>query len=836
MENRIASALTRQFERHRIVFWYDTRKELRDEFELIDLPGVEKLVINNNEFSLKYRILREKPEQKFLLYHEGPQPPDIENWLLDVFLGYGKFQTDQVALWRSELELDMEFTDLMQQHKGFFLAVKRKEALKKLLCKDDTARMIRMKMLSVCAGSDARLDAVLEILLKDLAEGRDDKIKLINRCDLDAYLWEQVNRYYGYKSDNPGLDDFSIELFKSCYALATDGQVRLTGDAVVFLKRWMDSRQHGSSFEVLSNQAAEVLSIEQDLGNRDFRELIELDYFSLIDQKIINDLIKAVLSRIVTGGEVTLWIRQRRQSHWYEKYRYLYEAVDNAAQFIDRLSEVKLTMNGLSDGVRRYAKSWYLLDQLYRKFIYSVRRSSQPSLLNALVEQIENLYTNSYLLKLNNNWQTFVDKTDTWDASPVPPQRAFFDRWVLPFLSKDNKVHVIISDALRYEVGEELLSRIRQEDRYDANLKPALSMLPSYTQLGMAALLPNRELSIADDETGAVRVDGKNSQGTQNRLNIIRLNLPDKKAYVLTAEEFIAMPREGEEGYRALFRNNDVVYIYHNCIDSVGDKRDTEEKVFEAANQALEELVNIVRKLSNANVTNMLVTADHGFIFQNRAIEESDYSGVDVEGDVILYRDRRFALGRELKQKDGLRKFASSALGLTGDVEVQIPKSINRLRLKGSGSRYVHGGASLQEVVIPVLEINKKRQSDISTVEIDILRGASSVITSGQLAVSFYQSEPATDKVQHRILRAGIYTQDNELISDSRELTFDMTSENPREREVQVRFILTYKADEVNNQEVILKLEEKHAGTTHYKEYKSLRYQMRRSFTSDFDF
>ena len=75
-------------------------------------------------------------------------------------------------------------------------------------------------------------------------------------------------------------------------------------------------------------------------------------------------------------------------------------------------------------------------------------------------------------------------------------------------------------------------------------------------------------------------------------------------------------------------------------------------------------------------------------------------------------------------------------------MEVQIPKSINRLRLKGSGSRFVHGGASLQEVVIPILKINKKRQSDVSTVEVDILRGSSSVITSGQLAVALYQAQP----------------------------------------------------------------------------------------------
>ena len=61
-------------------------------------------------------------------------------------------------------------------------------------------------------------------------------------------------------------------------------------------------------------------------------------------------------------------------------------------------------------------------------------------------------------------------------------------------------------------------------------------------------------------------------------------------------------------------------------------------------------------------------------------------------------------------------------MGLDGDIEILIPKSINRLRLKGSGSRFVHGGASLQEVVIPVLRINKKRQSDIDAVEVEILR------------------------------------------------------------------------------------------------------------------
>ena len=831
-EDKIAQALQRLFERYRIVFWYDAKQELRDSFDALQLTGIEKVELVNNEFGVKYRLLREQPEQKFLVYRDGPQPDDLDNWLLDVQLAHGEFRTDQVAILLAELELSLEFADVVRAHAEFYQAIKRKEALKRLLKPDDTFGLIRLKMLAVCAGSEPRMDAVVECLLQELADGKDEKIKLIGRCSLDGFLWEQMTRCYGYKSGEPGIRDFVIELFKSCYAMGLDGEVRLTGDALVFLKRWKDSRQFEACFETLSGECAEILGIEQDLAKRDFRKLIELDYFRLIDQKIISDLVSAVALRTITSGDVAILVRQRRQGHWYREYRHLYEAIDYAAQFFHAMSEANLTMDNLTEGIERYSRVWFRIDQLYRKFTYHVRMSGQASLMGSLADQVENFYSNNYLLKLNDHWQSFVDASKQWEASPILLQRNFFDRCVKPFLNKDNKVCVIISDALRYEIGDELLSLIRQEDRYDANLEPALSMLPSYTQLGMAALLPNKELVLADNDTGTVLVDGQSSQGTVNRIKILSQAIP-KRATAVKADGVMAL---NKEDCRALVRDHDVIYIYHNRIDDTGDKRESEERVFEAVEETLQELIRLIKKLTGANANNLLVTSDHGFIYQNRAIEESDFSDVDAEGNQVLFYDRRFVLGLGLKEVSSLRKFQSAELGLVGDVEVQIPKSINRLRLKGSGSRFVHGGASLQEVVIPILKINKKRQSDISAVEVDILRGASSVITSGQLAVALYQAQPVTDKVQPRILRAGIYTQAGDLISDSHDLTFDLTSDNPRERELQVRFVLTRKADEANGQEVILRLEEKHPGTSHYKEYKSLRYLMRRSFTSDFDF
>jgi hypothetical protein len=871
--SQIQGALIHLFNKHRIVFWYDSKHELRGEYEGLILPGVEMVELRNNEFGIKHRLLREHPEQKFLVYHDGPKPPELENWLLDVELAHAEFRADQNALWLNEMGLSPEFLDLVQAHSQFFNAPDRRAALKTLLIREDNQLSLRIKMLAICTDSEPRLDEIIEALLADLAVDKEDKIQLIQECELDSFLWERCARAFGYNAQAPSLQDFAIELFKSCYALGLGAQpnsprATFNADALVFLKRWKDSIRHHPAFETLSARYADLLNIEQDLQQRDIKALADLDLFRLIDQKILSDLARSVAGRTISAEDCSAIIRQRRRLHWFKDFHHLYDAVETAAQFIAVLDQSTLSMATLAEGVQRYAQTWQRLDQLYRKVIYHTRKAGQVALLETLVNQVENLYTNNYLLKLNNNWQQVVDSTtpeNGWNStpwnitlppgghlpgtSPLPgtglfnrgataifPQRRFFEHWVEPFLFNHKKVYVIISDGLRYEIAEELLSIIRREDRYEGLLEPMLSTLPSYTQLGMAALLPNQIITLAENDSGAVNVDGINSQGTANRDKILKQaveTIHHSHATALRAEDVLSMSREDS---RALFRDNDVVYVYHNRIDSVGDKRESEERVFEAVEETLEELVTLIKKITAANATNIIITADHGFIYQNRALDESDFSSAEVSGRTVYFQERRFVLGKGLRDQPGLRKFTAAEVGLQGEVEIQIPKSIGRLRLRGSGSRYVHGGAALQEVVVPVLSINKKRESDISKVEVDILRGQASIITTGQFTVALYQVEPVSEKVKARTLRAGIYTLAGKLISDLHELVFDLTAENPRQRETQVRFILTQEANQANNQEVVLKLEEQVPGTSHYTEYKSTRYTMRRSFTSDFEF
>lgn len=831
---KIQQALGNLFDKQRIVFWYDTRREFRADFEALSLPGVEKIELANNEFGVKYRVLREQPEQKFLLFRDGPEPEYLANWLLDVQLASGStFRTDQVALWLAELELGPDTYPLLESHLAFFEAAKRREKLKALLEPSDSDSTLRKKMLAVCVGSDSpRTDAMLETLLAELASGADAKWKLVERSGLQSHFWEQMKRAYGYDSETPGLQDFVIELFKSCFLSEVDVEFkpRLTSEAKVFIRRWKDSRSHAQAFETLSAQCADILQIEDKLHGLEYRALMSVDEFEAIDRKILSELVREVSLRTVSAQEVEQWVRQRRQGHWFERYQHVYQAIEHAAQFMQMLELTQLEMDSLADGIHKYTQSWFRLDQRYRKFIHHARESGQASLLQSLSQQVENLYTNNFLSHLNVRWQRFVDACQQWEAPPVVSQANFFARFVQPYLERKGKVCVLISDAFRYEVGEELQSLIRREDRFDAELVPALSSLPSYTQLGMASLLPHKILQIVEDDSGEAMADGISATGTANRARILAQTVASSTAVL--AKDVLAM---GKEDSRALVRDHDVVYVYHNLIDKTGDTRDTEERVFGAAEETLEELLRVIKKLANANASNIVVTADHGFIYQHHPLQDGDFLSTEPSGDEILYTDRRFVFGRGLHESSSFKTFQPDQLGLAGRLQVQIPKSINRLRLKGSGSRFVHGGATLQEVVIPVISINKKRQSDVGKVEVELI-GGGKTITTGQLAVVLYQTEPVTDKRQPRRLRVGLYALDGEPISDVQELSFDMASDNPREREVAVRFILSRKADNYNNQQVELRMEEPVDGTSHHTRYQSVRYTIRRSFTSEFDF
>ncbi len=821
--------LLRWFDTRRVVFWHDPEGQYAADLDSLDLPEIETIRVANDEFAVKNRLLHDEPEGKFLVYRSGQVPSGIGDWLLDLELAYGVFTADRTALVAQDLGLVGKGIDeVVQAHEKFFNAAKRVQSLRALLSPEDDAARLRAKISAVLLSQ--REHSLLEItrtLLTENAKGAHAKYDTLADYGLDSFYWQGVARIYGYESASPSIDDLVLWVFqRAIEGFKSDRPGGLQNIQLDFASLRNDRRSQ-EAMAALAKRAAGDLDYKSRIEDASFRDLVGVDLFEETDQKIISDLARAVAKQTVTPREVAEVVRARQSSVWIDNYRRLYTAVASASELLGEISSLNISMQSFDDGLGRYRSEWFRIDQLYRQFVFAARTAEYPKPLEALREQVEKRYTNKFVYELGNAWQQQVDQAERWRSTAFRSQTAFYARYVEPLVRDgDKKAVVIISDAMRYEVADELGSLIRQEDRFDANLEAVLGVLPSYTQLGMAALLPHSTLKHSADARTVLADD----QPTNNTVFRGRI-LEAVGGSAIQAEDLQAM---GADERRELYKANRVLYVYHDRIDATGDKPGTERQVFEAVDDTLRDIVDLVKKLASANATNIFITADHGFLFQDEALADQYFLSTQPQGDDIKVLNRRFVLGTGLKVDPAFTTFEAAQLGLDSELEVQIPKSIHRLRLAGGGSRFVHGGATLQEIVVPVLVVNKKRKSDTRLVNVEVWP-ESDKITTGQVVVRLFQTDPVSDKVQPRTLRAGLYVGET-LISNLVDLTFDQTSTDKRDRYQSARMLLSQESSDYNNRAVEFRLEERIPNTNQWRVFAKAVYTLKRSFASDFDF
>ena len=483
-----------------------------------------------------------------------------------------------------------------------------------------------------------------------------------------------------------------------------------------------------------------------------------------------------------------------------------------------------LHINSTIDGFNLYFNDLYTIDLHYRHYFREEKQSESKKLLTEITKVVENKYTNSYLLELANKWQPLVDSMDKWRIEGIYPQPKFYDYYVAPYVAKGVKVFVIISDALRYETMVELEQRIAQVSRMVTKMNPPmLSTQPSYTQLGMAALLPNRQLSY-EKQQDEVFADGISTKGTDSRKKV--LNNRVQKSLAIAAKDFLEITTP-----KTYFKDYDLIYIYSNKIDFKGDKRETEGEVFQATEEEFEHIIKIVELIRNGNGSNILITSDHGYLYQNEDLDETEFTDFKVMGDIIS-DTRRFIIGNNLQPGNAVKTWNSEDVGLKEGRQIQIAKGMIRMKKQGSGKRFVHGGAMLQEIVVPVLHVNIKKAADVSQVDVDILNKRSQLTTNNQ-TISFYQSEAVTEKVKGLSLRMGFYDSKGNLISDSVTMVFDSESTDSTQREQRHQFMFKNQLSKLNGQEVVLRMERQVPNSEQYTTYKEVSYTVKVMFQAE---
>ena len=770
------------------------------------------------------------PSSRYLLYSPFPEPDLEKDWLLDIRLYSRTFYADRASIVLSDLELTNQ---AMRQHlalrKKFFSSQERLNRLKKWVLPGDTEREIDLKILGVLTKADQPdVFNVLMKLLSEYCDGGTCNLKNtpktwgeIEKYDLAERFWEFMATTFGYSESSPNLVDLLIRLLITDFSRNLKGELpigmrhfllqdkTLALNASVFLSQYRSYMAFRTDYDTLTKAIAKELKIWDHLEGFDETALVEVMTFEDVERHIIRCIRDRLLKNEEWNGLRTI-IQRRRDGHWANPavgtasgegnlYNTVYDAIESAADLIElrRKFERGLSYPNAATMFNAYVKELYRFDQLYRLFNEAADAVDLKGwdVLKPMREQMESCYSEWYLDQLAVTWGSFIDEGDgrgllnSWFLPDIRNQQDFYQWYCKPILdnSPKSKVYVVISDAFRFEAAEELARDINAKKRFSAKLDAMLGVLPSYTALGMAALLPHKSIAYKTNASAGVLVDDKPVSSMEERAQF----LTPFQGTAIKAEDLISMNKDQGREFVKPWR---VVYVYHNQIDSTGDNAATESRTFHAVRTAIKELSSIVSFIINSlNGSQVFITADHGFIYQDSPPSHIDKSGLETKPAGTLKAKKRYLLGTNLENNPKVWHGETQKTASTeGGMEFWVPRGANRFHFAG-GARFVHGGAMLQEIAVPVITIKGLRgeaadKHAVRKVDISLLGSSRKVVTNMQ-RFDFIQTDAVSERVQARTLFISLRDGD-ELISDEVTLTFDSQSSSMDERKKTAKLIL----------------------------------------------
>ncbi|MBQ2845006.1 MAG: BREX-1 system phosphatase PglZ type A [Alphaproteobacteria bacterium] len=815
-ETQIKQALQKYFEDNRIVLWYDDNAEFSELVAEIDYVKV----INLKEIpALQARVMFDvdNPTEKFLLYAPFPKPEYTHDWFLDVSKYAPIFKTDAATLIMNDLGLGdrPELFTYFSKRKRFFAEKNRMAKFKSTMGTYDLCpENMDLAMLAIdTKAASVDVFAMLISLLCDWVEGEEcdldtpsDAWKTIEKHQMTDGFWNWMNISFGYQSEEPNIKDFVLRLFAtdvlSCFKgekkpkAITALQLPKADNAFVCLGKWRDSTSQRAKYDEFSHQVEELLKVKSWDVTEDPDAWTNVVTFRTIENKLLAYITDAVVS--ATGMLETEYyedfIRERQHGYWAsqthqeQKFYNMYNAILDAcsmAALINSNADKLTTLSDLPTLYKAYTGELYKIDYHYRHAIQNIKLVASTSpIVTAVLDFVEKLYCHNFIDVLGVRINDIVDfaLAQNWKVPEISRQVDFYSRYISPIADKDEKAFVIISDGMRYEIADELARVINAKNRLTANIGSMLGVLPSYTALGMAALLPHKTLSY--NANNDVLIDGKSTTGIDSRSRI----LSAVKGTAITFDEFRKMTRE--QG-RDFVKQYNVIYIYHNQIDATGDQQKTEEQVFAATETSIQDIADMVSFMANNySAKKIFITADHGFLFQYQPRTAIDQTKAEKPDESAVFK-KRYSYGK------GLARFPNSLYGSTettaktdadGSVTFNVPCGANVYNFIG-GSRFVHGGAMPQEIIVPLIQIQQKvygkakEAARVQDVGVTFM-AAPARITNKIQSFRLIQTDAVNDKNQPAEIKVAVYEDEtmNNPITNVVNMTFDSESANMDER------------------------------------------------------
>lgn len=817
LEQRFAEPLD-EFYKRRIIFWNDEDGEFLDEVKTLSLSNAKVLVLEEGSlFSSKKLLSSDDLTSNYLVYNSINVDPE-HDWFLDIKLYSDEYRADKTSRLMQEMQIvnTVELRNAVKEFKGFFNASSRRKMIASFDGTIDKKSTLYMSILSAICGAKERKP---EFIIKAVISAGSDLENPI-KMDLLKYsasnlFWSLVHSTTGFNSSEK-MDDLTNHVVLSAISRTMSSDVLSgleskysdihSGFCYDMIFNWIYGEDK-KSFKNIADYVTSNLSLLDRFNSFEIKDLVETNVLPVIDEVILSKLMYGISNRTIDSDSVIRIVEKRRTSAWYEDYTYFYEGIYQVAlmnqfyeSYLNSFHHVEA-----KDMWKAYTSDYYQMDTFYRNFHIAFSTCLQtlhPSLDDAfkdLADYVEKEYKNWYLDQLSSNWNKVIE-TDLGSTGKITgiAQQTDFYRDVVKNI--DGKVFVIISDAMRYDVAHSLAKQLEIETKADVEISAQQGIYPTITKYGMAALLPHKTLEVIENNgTTKVLVDGHSSE-MSNRDGILKSY--SENSVALRYKDIISMKRDDR---RAAVKGKDIIYIYHDTIDA--SSHNDESSVFDACEKTINEIKNLVNVICNElQGLNVIITSDHGFLYTYKELTESDMMERSSFKKDIIEQGRRYVLTDNSANPD----FLMSVKGIYNDSDMLGFAPRENIRVKGAGgSKFVHGGISLQEMCVPVImykylrsgykayKINRDKY-DTKPVTIALL-SSNRKISNMIFNLSFYQKEPVKDNYVACTYIAYITDSLGNEVSDRQKIIADKTSTVAKDREFKCTFNL--KSQKFNNTE-----------------------------------
>ena len=813
--NRRFSKPLPEFYPRRIIFWYDEDREFEDKLDDLQLENATLVrLTGSNTFAVKKLLCEDDLTSNFLVYQPLSFDKPDDNWLVNVQLYSEEFRADLNSIWMEEMGLPSKPV-IRQQMKGyrkFFGAKSRRDAVGKLNVHISTALDLHLAvMAAICGCQDAQPGSIIRAVLNAGLDMEQNQLyrNLENYGARNAF-WAVVGRVAGYsEGEDSSLRQLAVHLLLTAamrtmryeYFAGLESFLSSPHQAFCydFISDWLRSGENRQLYEI-AHYVEETARLPQRFAKLDVMELCDTDCFPCIDACILTALMTQISDQVIPVDTIYKVVEKRRTKTWYTDTVCYYEGILQVANMQTFFVEHSGGFH-IAEPYKlwqAYVADYYRMDGYYRQFHLCFQRSLKVSdpqlddLFKHVAQRVEGLYAHWFLGQLGENWtKVCAEELEQYGRiQNIQQQTDFYRSYVR---SSDNRVFVIVSDALRYEVAAALSERLQREMQSSVKLSSCEAIFPTITKFGMAALLPHKYLEVTEKSSGilGIAADGIPTDAAY-RDKILKSAKSNSVA--LKYANIIGLKRAERQ---ALVKGMDVVYIYHDRIDEASHTSDT--AVFSACEVAIAEIKNLVRIIVNEfGGTKVFITADHGFLYTYNPLSEDDKLDKAGFADRIVELGRRYAILRQGAEPEYLLpvKFAGGNTGY----EAFAPRENVRIKINGGGLNYVHGGISLQEMVVPVIEYQHLRSStkayqrnkdqiDTKPVALHLL-SANRKICNLIFSLNFFQTEPVGGNREAATYSTYFVDAGDNQISDVCRIIADKTSLDGQERTFRCSFNL----------------------------------------------